>query len=175
MFGIDILGIATGPSSDLYRVVLAIHILLSIGGFGAVMFNGVYATQSQKRPGPGGRAISEANYAVSNIAEFLIFAVPVAGLVLVWVSDGAISLSDLWIWLSLVLFAIAAVISRVVLMPGHRRINELLAEMDQAGGTDQGVRLAEIEQLGKKSAAAGGGLHLLLVAVIVLMVWQPTG
>ncbi|MCZ7630236.1 MAG: hypothetical protein M5U19_14835 [Microthrixaceae bacterium] len=27
--------------------------------------------------------------------------------------------------------------------------------MDQAGGTDQGVRLAEIEQLGKKSACGG--------------------
>lgn len=112
-------GIADGAGSNLYRVVLLVHILLSIGAFGAVLLNGVYAAHTKARPGPEGRAISEANYAVSNIAEVMIVLVPVSGLALVWVSDGAWSLSDLWVWSSLALFGLALIVSRAVLMPGH--------------------------------------------------------
>jgi len=170
MFAID-----DGIGSNLYQVALAVHILLSIGGFGTVLLNGVYAAHSQKRPGPEGRAISEANYAVSNIAEVLILAVPVSGLALVWASDGSWSFSDLWVWLSLVLFGVALAISRAVLMPGHRRINALLLAMEQQPSADPAPQLAEIGRIGKASAASGMALHLLLVAAIVLMVWKPTG
>ena len=170
MFGID-----DGIGSNLYRVVLAAHIILSIGGFGAVLLNGVYAAHTQKRPGPEGRAISEANYAVSNIAEALILAVPVSGLVLVWVSDGAWSFSDLWIWASIVAFVVALGISRGVLMPGHRRINALLLAMEQQPVADPGPQLAEIDRIGKASAASGAALNVLLVIIVVLMIWKPTG
>lgn len=168
-------GISTGISSDLYRVALVVHILVSIVGFGAVLLNGVYAAHAQKRPGAEGRAISEANYAVSTIGEIFILAVPLAGLALVWASDGVWKLSDLWIWLSLVLFGVALVISRVVLMPGHRRTNQLLAEPDTELDADPSQRVAELDRIGKTMAASGATLNLLLVAILVLMIWKPAG
>lgn len=168
-------GIETGPASNLYRVVLAAHILLSIGGFGAVLLNGVYAAQAKRRPGPGARAISEANYAVSTIGEALILTVPVSGVALVWSSAGAWSFSDLWIWASLSLFVVAFAISRGVLMPAHRRINRLLAELDEDPTADPTPRLAEIHRIGKTSAGAGGALNVLLVVIVVLMIWKPGG
>ncbi len=126
--GSSMLGIDTGIDSSLYEATLVVHILLSIAGFGAVLLNGVYFAQAKKRLGPEGRAISEANFAASAIAEVLILAVPVSGLALVWVSGGAWSLDDLWVWVSLVLFVVAFAISRGVLRPAHRRVNRLLRE-----------------------------------------------
>lgn len=170
------LGIETGPTSDLYRVVLSLHILFAIAGFGGVLLNGLYAARAKERQGPEGRAISEANYRVSSVAEIFILLVPVTGLVLVWVSDGAWRLKDLWIWLSLVLYAVAFVISRAVLVPGHRRINRLLAEIEEHD-PEQGPppQVAAIEQAGRAMAMSGAILNVLLVALVALMIWKPIG
>lgn len=167
--------IETGVGSDLYRVLLLSHILLSIGGFGAVLLNGVYASQAKARPGPPGRAISEANFAVSAIGEGLILAVPVSGLALVWASDGAWSLSDLWVWGSLALFGLAFAIARGVLMPDHRRINAVLVELEEHEDEDPSPRVAELDRLGARMAASGAALDVLLVAILVAMIWKPTG
>lgn len=165
---------ATGLDGSLYRVLLLLHIVAAIVGFGGVLLNGVYAAQSQQRPGPAGRAVSEANYAVSMIAEKFIYAVPVLGLLMLWASDGAYSLGTTWVWLSLAIYVAALGVSHSVLLPGHRRLNALLLELEQAvpaGGPPPQV--AQIEGLGKRMAATSVVLHLSLVVILVLMVWKP--
>jgi hypothetical protein len=52
-------------NDGLYNFLLLLHIAASIVGFGAVVLNGVYGAQAKQRPGPGGLAITEANYFVS--------------------------------------------------------------------------------------------------------------
>ncbi|MEZ5383046.1 MAG: DUF2269 family protein [Microthrixaceae bacterium] len=165
--------IETGAASNLYRVVLLVHLLLSIAGFGGVLLNGVYAAKAKQRQGLEGLAISEANYGVSGIAEVLILLVPVSGLALVWASGGAWALSDLWVWLSIALFAAAFAVSRAVLMPGHRRVNGLLTELVGDSPKDPAAQVAEVDRIGRTMGMAGGALNLLLVAIIVLMIWKP--
>ena len=62
--------------SGLYKTLLVLHILTAIVGLGSVMLNGLYAAQAQKRQGPPGRAVSEANFAVSSVGEYFIYAIP---------------------------------------------------------------------------------------------------
>src|ERR1700710_2041633 len=115
------LGLESG-FSDLFKVLLVLHILSAIVGLGGVLLNGFYAAEGQKRPGPPGRAISEANFAVTGIAEKVIYLIPVFGILLVLTSDGAFKFSDTFIWLSLVLFIAAIGLSPSILIPGHRQI-----------------------------------------------------
>ena len=117
--------------SGYYNVLLVLHILTAIIGLGAVMLNGLYASQALRRPGPAGRAVSEANYAVSSIGEYFIYAIPVFGILLVLASHHAWKFSQTWIWLSLLLYVFAIGISHSILIPGHRKINALLADMEQ--------------------------------------------
>jgi hypothetical protein len=161
--------------SNLFKVLLVLHVLSAIVGLGGVLLNGIYAAEVQKRPGAPGRAVSEANYAVSNIAEKMIYLIPVFGILLVIASDGVIEFSMTFVWLSLVLFIVAIGISHSILIPGHKRINALLLEMEQGpppvGGPPPQV--TEIQAIGKKQAGTAMFLDLLLVAILVLMVWQP--
>lgn len=168
------LAIATGVGSTLYRVLLLAHILLAIVGFGGVLLNGVYLAKAKQRSGAQATAISQANYEVSAIAEYAIFAVPISGICLVWASGKAWSFADTWVWLSLAITLIALVVARTVLMSGHHRLNILLAASEQGDKTSEAPNLVEIERLRKIQGMAGGVLAIATIALLVLMIWKPT-
>ncbi|MEY2569956.1 MAG: hypothetical protein QOE63_306 [Acidimicrobiaceae bacterium] len=151
-----------------YKVVLLLHLFCVTIGFGAVFTNKFYALQGQKRPGPGGLAIAEANYAVSKLAEKAIYLVPIFGLALVGMSDSAWEFSQTWVWLSLVLYVVGVGVSHSVMFPSAKKMNELLASAT-SGPPPQD----QLDALGKKLAAGGMFLDLLLVVLFVLMIWKP--
>ena len=164
-----------GLNSGIFKALLVLHILSAIVGLGAVMLNGVYAAQGQKRPGPPGRAVSEANFAVTQIAEKVIYLIPVFGILLVLASDSAIKFSYTFVWLALALYIGALGVSHSILIPGHKKINALLLEMEQgpppAGGPPPQV--AQIQALGKRQAAAGASLNVVVAVILILMIWKP--
>ena len=161
--------------SGLYRTLLVLHILSAIVGLGAVMLNGLYAQEAMKRKGPTGRAVSEANFAVSTVGEYFIYLIPVFGILLVLASDKAWKFSQTWVWMAMLLYVVAIGISHAILIPGHKKINALLLEMEQgpppAGGPPPQVAL--IQELGKRQAAAGATLNVFVVIFLVLMIWKP--
>jgi hypothetical protein len=162
-------------NSGLYKSLLVLHILVAIVGLGAVMLNGLYAAQAQQRPGPPGRAVSEANFTVSSIAEYFIYAIPVFGILLVLASDEAWEFSQTWVWLALLVYAAAITISHAVMRPNTKRVLALLREMEQspppAGGPPPQV--AELTAAGKRLAAGGATLNVIVVILLVLMIWKP--
>ena len=164
-----------GTNSGIFKLLMVLHILSAIVGIGGVVLNGLYAAQAQKRQGPTGRAVSEANYAVTQVAEYIIYLVPVFGILLVLASDKGVSFGDTFVWLSLVLFAIAIGISHSVLIPSHRKINSLLLEMEQGPSPVGGPppQVAQIQTLGQRQGGAGAVMDILLVAILSLMIWQP--
>jgi hypothetical protein len=172
--------LATIVSSG-YRFVLFLHIAVSIVGFGAVTLNGLYAAEAKKRPGLGGLAITEANHRVSTIGEYCIYAVPILGLALVGMAgDNIIKFSDTWVWLALVLYVIALGVSHAVLIPSVKQIIGLQRELVVAGAPPAGAatggpppQVAQIEALGKRAAAAGMFLNLMLAVILLLMVFKP--
>jgi uncharacterized membrane protein len=144
-------------------------------GLGTVTLNGLYAAQAQKRPGPPGRAITEANFFVSGIAEYIIYTVPVWGILLVLSSHETFKFSQTWVWLSLLLYVVAVAISHAVMNPGVKRIIALQKEMEQGpppvGGPPPQV--AEMQKIGPRLGQFGAILNLLLVVIIILMIWKP--
>ena len=69
-------------SDTAYDIVLTLHILCAIIGFGAVILNGIYGAQVRAHPGPEGLAIFQANKLVSKIGTYFIYAVFVLGVLL---------------------------------------------------------------------------------------------
>lgn len=120
---------AMGITSTAYKIVLLLHILCAIVGFGAVFLNGLYGREAKRRPGPGGLAISEANLFVSGIAEYFIYAVFILGLGLVGLSDKTWKFDQTWIWLAVVLYIVGIGVSHGIVFPNARRLKDLAAEM----------------------------------------------
>jgi hypothetical protein len=160
-----------------YDLVLVLHLVAVIVGFGTVVLNGLYGAESEKRKGPGGLAIGEANLRVSTIAEWFIYTVPLSGIGLVLLSD-AWDFDQTWVWLSLALYTVGIGVSHASQIPAAKRMNVLAAELvagPPPGAAPAGPppQVAEMEQLGKRLAAGGAFLNLLLATILVLMVFKP--
>jgi len=165
--------------NGVYDFFLLLHILCAIIGFGAVFLNALYGQEIRKRPGPEGVAIFEANFRVSKIAEYFIYAVFVLGFVvlaLAKVGDTKVfEFSQTWVWLSVVLYIVGIGVSHGVLMPSVKKMGNLMREM-VAGGPPVGgppPQVAQLQELGKRVAAAGATLNVLLIVIVALMIWKP--
>jgi len=166
---------------DSYNLVLVLHILCAIVGFGAVFLNGVYGQQMKTRMQSGkiseAIGIFEANLFVSRIGEYFIYAVFLLGLAVLGLSDSVFKFSQTWMWLSIVIYIVAIGLSHGVLMPAVRRMGLLMHEM-AAGPPPVGgppPQAAEMASIGQKLGVVGPILDLSMIAVLFLMVFKPGG
>ena len=120
-----------GINSGIYKLVLVLHILTAIIGFGAVFLNGIYGQQAKSRRGSEGLAISQANFLVSRIGEYFIYAVFIFGVLLVVLSDDVWDFSDSWIVGAIVLYVLGLGLSHGLQQPNVRRMIALQDELAQ--------------------------------------------
>jgi uncharacterized membrane protein len=153
-----------------YRIVLVLHILCAIVGFGAVMLNAIYAAQVRNRRGAEGLAIAEANFRASKIAMYFVYAVILLGFALVGMSDKVWKFGQTWVWLAIVLVIAAIGIAHGAIVPREKKVIELLR--DEAGG---GARAPDgrIEALMNQVSTFGLLYAAAVVAILALMVWKP--
>ena len=162
----------------LYNLLLFLHLVAVVVGFGTVMLNGLYAARAKRAGGREGVAISEANTWISEkVAEPFIYAVFVLGILLVLVGDEVWEWDQAWINISMVLYIVGIGLSHGLLRPSVRRMNALSAQLAAGGPGARGdgppPEVVEVEALEKRIAAVGTALNLLVVVIIALMVWKP--
>jgi len=169
-------------NSGTYKFVLVLHILAAIVGFGGVFLNALYGQQANARRGREGLAIAQSNYLVSNVAEFVIYAVFIFGILLVLLSDDAWTFGQFWIWSSMALFIIGLGVAHAVLRPNVRRMNFLMAQLAEMGSPPVGSspggpppQVTELEERGQRVGLAGAFLNILVVLILFLMIWKPGG
>lgn len=161
-----------------YRVVLLLHILTAIIGFGAVFLNTLYGRAAERRKGAEGLAIAETNYDVSQTAGYFIYAVPVFGILLLLMSDDLYKFSQAWISASFLLYIIGLGLSHGLLRPNVKKMHALMREL-VAGAPAAGAaggrppQVDEIEQRARTVGATSAALNLLLVVILYLMIWKP--
>ena len=164
----------------MYKYLFFGHLFSVIVGIGNTAMNPVYGTFAKNRQGPGGLAVTEANYKAGRIGEWFIYLIPVFGIAMVLESE-AWDFDQTWVWLALLTYAVALAIATGVLFPTVKKMivlqEELVAmgpppgDAPPSGGPP--AQVAELEKLGSKVGAFGGTLHVLATILLILMVWKP--
>ena len=163
-----------------YDLLLFLHLLAVVVGFGSVMLNGLYAARAKRAGGREGVAIAEANTWISEkVAQPFIYAVFVLGILLVLVGDEVWEWDQAWINLSMLLYIVGIGLSHGLLRPAVRRMNVLTAQLAAAGPTPgtngPPPEVAEVQALENRIGAVGAALDVIVVVVLALMVWKPGG
>ena len=167
-----------GATGTAYRIVFILHILTIVFGFGPLVLGGLYDSLSAKRGRQHAAAVGEVHFAVSQVAEKIVYFVFITGVALVAMSDDAWAMGDLWVSLSMLSYIVGIGISHGMLVPNERRLNVLrreLAELDGQQISGQPEQEVELADRTKRAAAMGAVLDLLLVFIIYLMVFKPGG
>ena len=168
----------SGLNSGIYKFVLVLHILSVIIGFGSVFLADVFAMKARAR---GPRDSLTVNEVLTDVAEhwssWFIYAVPLLGIGLILLSDDVWKFSQTWISMSFLLYIVALGLSHGLHFPNLRRMNAIGAELAAGGSSPAGggppPQVAEMEARGKRAAAVGGILNLIMIAILFLMIWKP--
>ncbi|MGH9122122.1 MAG: hypothetical protein ACRDYC_09290 [Acidimicrobiales bacterium] len=136
---------------DAYLVLVALHIVAAIVGFGAVAITGAYA------PSSGGPSQEEARryFSAKGWAEFAILTVPVFGVASLAVKPRGGGLLQVWDLSALAIWAFAAAVWWWVLRPAKAHLREAWATGTE-GAADRGTRSAP-DAGGRPAAAPGSG------------------
>lgn len=177
-------------TDDLYRLLVLLHVLAVIVGFGSTFVYPLLGNEAKKHPGLEAKGISNANQvAGQRLTEPAIYAAGAFGVLLVIV--GPFEWEDPWVGLSLVLYVAALLFSIFVHQPNLKRMDALVNELaamgpppgaaaggPPAGGPPAGgppPQVIEMEQRGKAAARNGGILHLAFAVILILMIWGARG
>jgi hypothetical protein len=154
----------------LVAILLVIHIGGAIIGFGSIYTFPVLGRVAAKHPGPGSVAILESVASIERgLLKPFLFIQPISGLLLV----GTMGLDKgffghYWLWISILLYAVAFSLGLFVQVPLVERLPKLAAEL-------KGPPTPEFLALLKRTQRVGPILTLLLTIIIVLMITKPGG
>jgi hypothetical protein len=154
--------------SDWFNLLVLLHVLCVIGGFGALAYNALYASLATRRGTGGAGAVLEVNTVVSGLAELLIYAAFLFGIAAVGASHKTIKFSDAWVSAAFAVYLVDIAILHGFIRPQRRAYEGVVRKLEAGAGDLQAVKRLE-----KRVSLGWGVFNLLVVGVVYLMVFQP--
>lgn len=151
------------------NVAGAFHVLLAvfiIGPMALLPHTGLRAMRNHDAKQVSGLART---VAIFSWASLLVFLLGFAAMGEAGASGHKISFTALWVWLSVVLYAGAFVLSVFVVVPNLRRGAEEIESAEPVAEGDKARRPAAYSAV----AATAGVTTILLVVVVILMAFRP--
>ena len=154
--------LAANFNSGPYRVVLILHILSAVVGFGGLFLDGLRARRALALGGPEGAAVLREQQFISNrVAEMGVYGTVVFGVVAIMLDDRW-EFSQGWVSMAFVLYVAAVGLQHAIIRPTTAALGDALG----AGATEAGA----VEQKLMRFSAVS---NLLVTLAIIVMVWKP--
>ena len=148
----------------MFKIMLALHLLAAIFAIGPLVGASTTAARSLRTGDADGAAKSARTLRIYGIASVVvvIFGFGLMSAKAPWdKSKNVADFGDLWIWLSVLLWAVAVALVLGVLTPSLEKASGILQE----GGV--------VDSLKGRVAASGGIVGLIFAGIVFLMVYQP--
>jgi hypothetical protein len=147
----------------MFKILLALHLLLAVFAVGPLVHAATTASRGVRRGDAGATAGSTRMLRVYGYASALVVIVGMGLMSAKEDGKKAGEIGDLWIWLSLVLWAVALALVLAVIVPTLTRVTAGIAKEES------------VVTLTGRVAAAGGVVGLIFAAIVFLMVYRPKG
>lgn len=159
-----------------YHILVMLHLLCVIGGFGALAYNALYMSLAQRRPAGGTGAVIEINTLVSGLAELLIYAALLFGIGAVASSHSTVKFSQAWVSAAFGVYIVAIGVLHGWIKRHQRLYAGLVAKLESgADPSTQQADVVELQKLEKRVGFGWGVFNVLVIAAVYLMVFKPGG
>lgn len=157
------------PTGPLFSILLVLHVLCALVGFGAMVLTAVQAVRAGAGPSaPGAGAVRRYFRPGPNIAGRFLYGVPVFGFALLAASRHAFDAADGFVVLGVCLWVGAVALAEAVVWPGERRIQAVVTESWDDPGTAPGL-----DATCRRVVAAVVVEVLVFLAATVIMIGKP--
>jgi hypothetical protein len=155
-----------------YDLLVVLHVLSAVVGFGAVGVTGTYAVRARSavepRREPGLRRYFRPG---TNWAERSLLLTPVLGAVVLWGGDSA-AVSKVWPWVGLGFWVAATAIATGWCWPAERRIQVWFAHLPDSD-EHAPAALSQLRDACRVVQWGASAISVCFVAAVVVMIWQP--
>ncbi len=162
-----------GLQGGLFRLFLLLHIGCATVGFGAVVFNGLSRQRARQRGGDAELTLLEENDYITHIAEYLIYAVLVFGLLTSLTSQSYWQLSQSWLSVAMLLYILDLGLLHGVVHRSEREYYGLLRQVN-GDAADLGAEgVPRLERLEQRIRLGWVGFDVIFLVILYLMVLTP--
>jgi hypothetical protein len=143
------------------KLLLAAHLVLAVFAVGPLVHAATTAGRGIRR---GDGAATSSSSRMLRIYAYASVLVVLAGMALMSQKRGGRELGamgDTWVWLSIVLWAVAVGIVLAVLVPTLDKASKRITQQES------------VIALTGRAAASGGVVALIMLVIVVLMVYRP--
>jgi len=146
-----------------YKILLLLHLLAVVIGFGPWMLNGLLPRMALRDPEGEGRAVNAAAFRVGWISQFAVYAVVIFGFGAMGAATkihgkAQIEMSQTWAGVSLVLWVAIVGVMHGMAFPALKGLRS--GEGDRAALT-------------QRFSIASGIVNVGVIVVVALMIWTP--
>ena len=162
-----------GLTGGVYRLMLLLHIACAMLGFGSVAFNGLYRLRARHLGGTEEAGVLEANSDVTRIAEILIYATFVFGVLVVLTSRSQWTFSQSWLSASMLLYLVDIAVLHGLIRRHERQYADLLPSVDGAGRGGPAGGGPELERLEQRIRLDWTVFDVIFLLILFMMVFTP--
>ncbi len=157
-----------------FHVLVLLHLICVVGGFGGLAYNALYMSLAQRRPAGGTSAVLEVNRMVSGLAEALVYAAVLFGIAAVGASHKHIGFGDAWVSAALAVAVAAIGVLHGWIRPNQRRYAAVVEQLETpAHGESREGEVASLRSYEKRVGLGWGAFNVLVIGAVYLMVFQP--
>jgi hypothetical protein len=146
----------------LYDVLVALHVLSAVVGFGAVALSGVYGATARRADRPDSGEETARYFRSPGRAEWLVLAVPFLGAAALGARPEGADFGAVWVISAAVIWLAAAALLLWVVRPAERGIRAAAGRPDPTAAAGRRLMWGSLAS------------DALFVAALVLMVGQPS-
>ena len=156
----------------LYDVLVALHVVCAVAGFGAVAVSGAYGAIGRRARDEAGVEEVRRFFSSRSWVAHLLLVAPVFGVAAMAVRPGGSEFGALWAVAGLVIWVMAGALLLAVVRPSERVVRAAVSTPAGPGPAGRGPD-ASLRAGATRLMWAGAASDMLFVVALVLMVTQP--
>jgi hypothetical protein len=164
-----------GPSV-LFQLLVLLHIICAIGGFGAVAYRGLALDLGRRKGQAAAAGVLDVYGQISGVGEALVYGALVFGISAVAAGGNGAVFHRAWLPLAVAVYIAMVGLLHGLVKPAEKRYRSTMLELAQAPAVappSSPPQAAELDRLYRRVGAGAGLFNVLLLAALYLMVFRP--
>jgi uncharacterized membrane protein len=164
-----------GVNGTFYKILLFLHVVCVIAGFGVLAWNALFVARARRVDGAGVTDIVDLNAGIGRIAEFVVYAVFILGLLVIATSQKAWKFNQSWLSASMALYIVDLGVLHGLIRRSqkeYRKVETSLTATTVAGG-GRPAEVDVLERLQQRIAIGWGVFDVIVLVVLWLMLFKP--